>query len=105
MRYRFDQPPRASVRQLCIRIQRNHVADWGRRRASVNEIRIPFAAEKRIQLLQLAALPFPADPALFTSAPRARPVKECKAVAMTRVQLLDSFYGDSNKAVILRHLL
>src|ERR1700722_17294384 len=73
MRHFADQPANRVARQLGIGIQRDDIADArrskGQRLADPDEIRIGCAAQEAVQLVELAPLALPADPAGLTLVP------------------------------------
>ena len=65
-----------------------------------------FADEKSIELLELAALAFPADPALLALAPRASAMEKKETPRpVPAIQFLDSAGDDVDILCVLRHAL
>src|SRR6266513_5989792 len=84
MRQGFDQSPGGVAQQLGIGIQRddkpNALELCAIARAEKSfQLGRGFADEESIELLDLAALAFPADPALLALAPRAATMKKKEA--------------------------
>ena len=105
MRGDTDQFTKAPWRHLRVAVERDDVPGAAREdglRSQVHEARVQAAGQGGHQLLQLAALAFPADPALLAVAepPFAVQHQETRRVGQLRgiplVQLLD-FPGDAGK--------
>ena len=85
MRQRSDQGARRSDGEPRVGVERDHVANAGRRRrravAPGEEARVGRAAQQAVQLVQLSALPLPAHPQALALVPAASAVEEQEAVA------------------------
>src|SRR4030095_8273608 len=111
MRESFDHPPGRVAQQLGIGIQGDDKANalelgtiarmqksfqFGRR----------FADEKLIELLKLAALALPADPALLALAPHATTMEKKEMPrSVSAIQFLDAAGHDVDILRVLRHVL
>src|SRR6184192_965010 len=111
MRQGFDQSPGGVAQQLGIGIQRddkpNALELCAIARAEKSfQLGRGFADEESIELLELAALAFPADPALLALAPRASAMKKKEAPrSVPAIQFLYSSSGDVYILCVLRHAL
>ena len=80
MSHLADQTAHGFACQLRVRIKRYYEAYIGRAArgdaVACNETGIDRAAQQPIQLMQFAALAFPADPACLAGIPQAAPVQE-----------------------------
>src|SRR5690349_874030 len=107
----FDHPPGGVAQQLGIGIQ-------GDDKANTLELRTiarmeksfqfwrRFADKKLIELLKLAALALPADPALLALAPQAASMKKKEAPrSVSAIQFLDTACHDVDIFCVLRHAL
>src|SRR5690348_2324874 len=78
-----DQPAGRAYWQACVRVKRDDVADsgWqcGHTAIDRDEVRISGTAQKAVQLMQLAALAFPANPFSFPRIPEPSSVKQEKS--------------------------
>jgi hypothetical protein len=81
-----DQPPRSSARESGIAVERDHVADargnHGRVAADLHERRVARAAKQSIQLMELPALAFPADPLALPVVPDPPAMEQEESVAI-----------------------
>src|SRR6266545_8406695 len=111
MRQRFDHPPGGIAQQLGIGIQRDDKSNALELRAIAHaeesfQLGRGFADEESIELLELAALAFPADPALLALAPRASAMKKKEAPrSVPAIQFLYSSSDDVDILCVLRHAL
>src|SRR4030095_15434344 len=107
-----DKPSGAIAGQLSIGIQGYDVPE-SREKIRVcggyNITGVASSAKHAIELMDLAAFPFPAYPFPFHGVPLARSVKQIKAVgpglAITYIQLFDPLYRDVQNLFILGHFL
>ena len=91
MRDGLHHSARGPRRQLRVGIERDHVANRQRQRSRMEDLCRAFTAQERVQLFDLAALTFAADPTLLALGPDPAPVKQQEASArVARVQLGDS---------------
>src|SRR5205823_80178 len=111
MRQGFDQSPGGVAQQLGIGIQRDdkpnalELCAIARAEESFRPGR-GFAEEESIELLELAALAFPADPALLALAPRASAMKKKEAPrSVPAIQFLDPSGHYVDILRVLRHAL
>ena len=109
--YQRAQPP---WRQLGVAVQRQDVAGAGRRLRQLAEVCERFGVafdEGDNQLLELAALAFPADPALLADAEPARPMQQQKArrvtegAGMTRIEFADRLPRQRQQGVVVGRVL
>src|SRR6266498_503129 len=111
MRQGFDHPPGGIAQQLGIGIQRddkpNALELCALARAEKSfQLGRGFADEESIELLELAALALPADPALFALAPRASAMKKKEApCSVPAIQFFDPAGHDVDIFCVLRHAL
>ena len=88
MRHLADQAADRVARQLRVGVERDDVANVGRREAVApadrHESGVGRAAQQPVQLVQLAALALPADPAPFAFVPDAPAMEQQEAVAARR---------------------
>src|SRR5437016_10984473 len=111
MRQGFDQSPGGVAQQLGIGIQRddkpNALELCAIARAEKSfQLGRGFADQESIELLDLAALAFPADPALLALAPRAATMKKKEAPrSVPAIQFLDPPGHDVDILLVLRHIL
>src|SRR6476646_11977110 len=111
MRESFDHPPGGIAQQLCIGIQSDDEA---------NALELPtiasteksfqlwrrFAGKKLIELLKLAALALPPDPALLALAPLAASMKKKEVPrSVPAIQFLDTACHDVDILCVRRHAL
>src|SRR5262245_10974582 len=89
---------------MSISVQRDHIADVRRRRSGVYQMSAIFSIEKTIELLELSSLSLPSDPPALGFAPRAGSGKKGEeTIAVTGVELFDTFYCESQQVIIFRH--
>src|SRR5881397_2259158 len=111
MRQGFDHPPGGAAQQLCIGIERddkpNPLESSAVARAEKSfQLRRGFADQESIELLELAALALPADPALLALAPRAPAMKEKEAAySVAAIQFFDPAGDDVDVLRVLGHAL
>src|SRR5438105_7255551 len=111
MRESLDHPPGGVAQQLGIGIQSDDKANALELRAIARteksfQLRRGFADEKSIELLQLAALALPADPALLALAPHAAAMKKKEVPrSVSAIQFLDTACHDVDILCVLRHAL
>src|SRR5262245_22205962 len=109
MRESFDHPPGGVAQQLGIGIQRDDEINALELRTIAGmeksfQLGRAFADKKLVELLKLAALPFPADPALLALAPRATAMEEKEVSRLvSAIQFLDTACHDINVFCIFRH--
>src|ERR671918_351595 len=111
MRQGFNHPPGSAAEQLRIGIQRDDKPDTLESIAIARtekpfQLGRRFANEESIELLELAALALPADPALLALAPRTPAMKKKEAArSVAAIQFLypASHYVDI--LLVLRHAL
>ena len=99
MRHLADQPVDRVARQPGVGVERDDVADVGghlwRLPAEVQETRVGRAAQQPVQLVQLAALAFPADPPRFAGVPDPLAMEQQEAVAAGRRAIAPIEPGDA----------
>src|SRR4030095_11903008 len=111
MRESFDHPPGGVAQQLGIGIKGDDEANPLELRTIANmeksfEFWLGFADKKLIELLKLAALALPANPALLALAPDAASMKKKEAPrSMSAIQFLDTACHDVDIICVLRHVL
>src|SRR6266568_8014251 len=111
MRQGFDHPPGGIAQQLGIGIQRDDKPNALEPRAIARaeksfQLGRGFADEESIELLELAALALPADPALLALTPRASAMKKKEAPrSVPAIQFLDPAGHDVDILCILRDAL
>src|SRR6266576_4075970 len=111
MRQGLDHPPGGIAQQLGIGIQRDDKPNALELRAIARaeksfQLGRGFAHEESIELLELAALALPADPALLALTPRASAMKKKEAPrSVPAIQFLDPAGHDVDILCILRHAL
>ena len=83
-----DEPPRSPARESGVAVERDHVADAGGHdgRPSARSCvgRVGRAAEQSIQLVELAAFAFPADPLALAVVPHPPAMQKKKSIAGRR---------------------
>src|SRR6266700_2803544 len=111
MRQGFDHPPGGIAQQLGIGIQRDDKPNALEPRAIARaeksfQLGRRFAGEESIELLELAALALPADPALLTVAPCAPAMKKKEVHrSVPAIQFLDPASRDVDILLVFRHAL
>src|SRR5438552_13655976 len=111
MRERFNHPPGGVAQQLGIGIQSDDEPNALELRTIAHmeksfEFWLGFADKKLIELLKLAALALPADPALLALAPHAASMKQKEAPRpVSAIQFLDTARHDVDILCVLRHVL
>src|SRR6266700_2289997 len=109
MREGFDHPPGGAPQQLCICVERDDKPHTLKSSAVACtqesfQFRRGFSDQESIELLELAALALPADPALLALAPRASTMKEKEAPrSVPAIQFLYSPSDDVYILCVLRH--
>src|SRR5207249_4284646 len=107
----FDHPPGRVAQQLGIGIQGDDKANPFELRTIARvekslQFGPGFADEKLIELLKLAALALPADPALLALAPHATAMEKKEVPrSVSAIQLLDTACHDVDIFCVLRHAL
>src|SRR6184192_525788 len=111
MRQGFDQSPGGIAQQLGVGVQRDDKPD-ALELCTIAcaeksfQLGRGFADEESIELLELAALAFPADPALLALAPRASTMKKKETPrSVPTIQFLDPSRHDIDILCVLRHAL
>ena len=103
MRDGGHEAPRTARRQLCIGIERNHVADGQRQFARAFEIAVMTSAQEPVQLSDLAALAFLANPAPFGFRPYPVAMKEYESVGLiTGVEVFNAAQDGCHQVSITR---
>ena len=112
MRHLADQARDRVPGQSCIRIEGDHVAHVGGQRSAADfeKRRLARAAQEMIELMQLAALAFPADPPSLRLVPAAAAMEQEEAsgardAGIARVELGDAVGGRGQQVGILRRRL
>src|SRR5262249_20829092 len=111
MRQGFDHPPGLAAEQLCICIERDDKPNALESSAIARtkksfQLGRRLAHEESIELLELAALSLPADPALLALAPRTPPMeKKEPARSVPAIQFIDPAGDDVDILRVLRHAL
>src|SRR5437867_29436 len=111
MRESFDHPPGGVAQQLGIGIQSDDKTNALELRAIARteksfQLRPGFTDEKSIELLKLAALALPADPALLALAPHATAMEKKEVPrSVSAIQFLDAAGNDVDIFCVLRHTL
>src|SRR5258705_9667409 len=111
MRESFDHPPGGVTQQLAIGIQSDDEANAPELRTIARmeksfQLWRGFADKKLIELLKLAALALPADPALLALAPHAAAMKKKEVPrSVSAIQFLDAACHDVDILCVLRHAL
>jgi len=100
----FDHTPRGAGRQLRIRIERDHVANLQGQPAGDQQLVRSAAAQEPVQVFDLAALPFAADPQVFALGPDAVPVEQQKPVSgIPHVEGGDAVFSSLEQFCVVRH--
>ena len=111
MREGFDHPPGGAAQQLCICIERDDKPNPPKSSAVAHtekffQLRRGFSDQESIELLELAALALPADPALLALTPRASTMKEKEAAcSIAAIQFFDPAGDDVDVLRVLGHAL
>src|SRR5262245_30455774 len=111
MRESFNHPPGGVAQQLGIGIESDDEANALELRTIANmeksfQLGRGFADKKLIELLELAALALPADPALLAFAPHAAAMKKKEMpCSVSAIQFLDTACDDVEMFCVLRHAL
>src|SRR5271169_4613454 len=91
MRDVVDQAARGTGGKLGIGVESDDVTDGQRKLAHAQNRGVAVAAQKRVQILQLAALALPPDPALFAGGPFTSAMKQQESPArVARVQVANA---------------
>ncbi|KAG0506018.1 MAG: hypothetical protein Udaeo_06080 [Candidatus Udaeobacter sp.] len=111
MREGFNHPPGGVAQQLGIGIQSDDETNALELRTIARieksfQLGRGFADKKLIELLKLAALALPADPALLARTPQAGSMKKIEAPrSVSAIQFLDTARYDVDILCVLRHAL
>src|SRR2546430_3672205 len=111
MREGFNHPPGGVAQQLGIGIQSDDETNARELRMIARveksfQLGLGFAYKKLIELLKLAALALPADPALLALAPHAGSMKKKEVLrSMSAIQFFDTACHDIDILCVLRHAL
>src|ERR1044071_9382020 len=111
MRESFDHSPSGVAQQLSIGVQSNDKPNALelRRIADMEKsfkVWRGFTAEKPIELFELAAFAFPANPALLAIAPQAGAMEKKEVTrTVSAIQFLDAASDDIDVLRVLRHVL
>src|SRR6476620_7145217 len=111
MRESFDHPPRGVTEQLGIGIQSDDEANALQLRTIARteksfQLCRGCADQKLIELLKLASLALPTDPALLALAPLAASMKKKEVPrSVSAIQFLDTACHDVDILCVLRHVL
>src|SRR5580765_4975236 len=111
MREGFNHPPGGVAQQLGIGIQSDHETNALELRTIARvkksfQLGRGFADKKLIELLKLAALALPTDPALLALAPSTVSMKKKEMpLSVSAIQFLDTACHDVDILCVLRHAL
>ena len=109
VRHLPDQSPGGSARQARVGVEGDHVANAGghgrRATADGQEGRVGGAAQKSVQLVQLAALAFPADPFSLAFVPDAPAMEQEEAIpvrpaSVSLIQARDAGRGGGEQLLV-----
>src|SRR4029453_101627 len=109
MRQGFDHCPGGIAQELGIGIQRDDKSNALELRAITHaeesfQLGRGFADEESVELLELAALAFPADPALLALTPRATAMKKKEVLcSVPAIQFPDPARHEVDRLCVLRH--
>ena len=97
VRHLAHHPPHGTARQPRVGVQRDDVTNAGRHGGRVQEGRVAGATQQPVQLVELAALALPADPACLPRVPDPAPMQQQEAVASGRIAVQPVQPGDAGR--------